>query len=554
MKTDIEIAQSIQMRAIADIANRLHLDEADWEPYGRYKAKLDLSLLHRPRQQQGKLVLVTGMSPTPAGEGKSTVTVGLGQALHQLNKNAIVCIREPSLGPNFGLKGGAAGGGYAQILPMADLNLHFTGDFHAITTAHNLLSALIDNHLHQGNALHLDPKRVVWKRVVDLNDRSLRRIIVGLGDNNGVVRESGFDITVASEMMAILCLVESFSELKEALGAILIGYTYDKQPVTVHDLGAEGALAVLLKDAIRPNLVQTLEGTPAIVHGGPFGNIAHGCNSLIATKMALNLGEYVVTEAGFGSDLGAEKFFDIKSRKGGLHPDAAVIVVTVRAMKYHGGVRRSELTQENLEAIKRGFENVKHHARIVSKFGVPFVIALNRFADDTEAELTFVEQLCDEQGFMVSRTEVWAQGGLGGVDLAQKVVAQVESGASNFRPLYPLEAPLVDKIERVATEVYEAAGVVFSDVARRQLAECEANGWGNLAVCIAKTPYSFSDDATLRGQVSGFQITVREVRASLGAGFIVCLTGDIMTMPGLPKIPNALKIDIDEQGTITGLF
>ncbi len=552
MPSDIEIAQAAKLLPIQQIAAKLDLREDEWEPYGRNKAKLSLSLL--ARQARGKLILVTAMSPTPAGEGKSTVTIGLGQALNQIHKNAIVCIREPSLGPNFGMKGGAAGGGYAQVVPMEDINLHFTGDFHAITTAHNLLAALIDNHIYAGNSLHINPQRVVWKRVLDMNDRSLRNIVTGLGGPaNGVPREAGFDITAASEIMAIVCLVESPGELKQALSKILIGYTYDENPVFVSDLGAEGAMALLLKDAIKPNLVQTVENTPALVHGGPFGNIAHGCNSLMATKMALTLGDYVVTEAGFGADLGAEKFFDIKCRKGALGPDAAVLVATIRSMKYHGGVKVKDLHHENLAALERGFDNVLHHARIVERSGVPFVVALNHFTEDTEAEVNRVKELCAKHQLEVILTKVWAEGGAGGVHLAERIVQLADSGSSRFEPLYDVNLTIEEKIRAVVTKVYEGVEVRFTDVARRQLRRYPELGWDNLPICMAKTQYSFSDNPKLIGDPKGFSITIRDIRPSLGAGFLVCLTGDIMTMPGMPKQPLALNIDIDEAGIITGL-
>ena len=555
VRSDIEIAQSAQLLPIREIAEKLGLTEEDIIPYGRDKAKIDLAARERhAKTVNGKLVLVTAMSPTPAGEGKSTVTVGLAQALNRIGKQAIAALREPSLGPNFGLKGGAAGGGYSQVVPMEDINLHFTGDFHAITTAHNLLSAVIDNHLYQGNALQLDPNRIVWKRVLDMNDRALRQIVIGLGEKNGVTRESGFDITVASEIMAILCLVEDLTELKDALGRILIGYTYEKNPVYVKDLHVEGAMTAVLKHAIHPNLVQTLEGTPALIHGGPFANIAHGCNSLTATKMALQLGEYVVTEAGFGADLGAEKFFDIKCRKGDLHPEAVVLVATVRALKYHGGVPRKELGRENLDAIAHGFANLEHHVRIVERADIPFVVALNRFSTDTQAELDFVRTLCKEHGFPVALTEVWAEGGAGGIELAEKVVDAVEHSNHTFHPIYDLTGTIREKIETICKDVYEADGVLFTDEARRQMADCELHGWGGLPICMAKTQYSFSDNPKAIGDAKGFSITVREIRPSLGAGFLVCLTGDIMTMPGLPKEPTALKIDINDKGNITGLF
>ncbi len=556
MKTDIEIAQAAHLLPIRDIANQLGLAEEDWIPYGHDKAKVDLTLLHKLKNKpDGKLILVTAMSPTPAGEGKSTVTVGLSQALNKIGVRAIAALREPSLGPNFGMKGGAAGGGYSQVVPMEDINLHFTGDFHAITAAHNLLSALIDNHLYQGNALQLDPDRISWKRVLDINDRALRDVVIGLGGKkNGVTRETGFDITVASEIMAILCLVENTFELKEALSRILIGYTYDRTPVYVKDLGAEGAMATLLKDAIHPNLVQTLENTPAFIHGGPFANIAHGCNSLMATKIALKLGEMVVTEAGFGSDLGAEKFFDIKCRKGSLSPDAVVIVSTVRALKYHGGIPKKELTQENLTAIKRGFANLKHHAAIIEKYNVPFVIALNRFSGDTQAELDLVKSLCEESGFTVALTEVWEKGGSGGIELASAVIAKIEQPRLLFHPLYDQNLSIEEKVETVCQQIYGASAVEFTPEASRNIDECKRNGWDHLPICIAKTQYSFSDNPMLVGDPQEFTITVREIRPNLGAGFLVCLTGDIMTMPGLPKQPNALRIDVDQSGKVTGLF
>ncbi|WDL96027.1 formate--tetrahydrofolate ligase [Alicyclobacillus sp. ALC3] len=555
-KSDIEIAREAELLPIGDVAQKLGLGADDIIAYGRYKAKIDLAVRQRyPQQSTGKLILVTAMSPTPAGEGKSTVTVGLAQALNQLGKRTVATLREPSLGPNFGLKGGATGGGYSQVVPMEDINLHFTGDFHAITTAHNLLAAVIDNHLYQGNELQLNPARIVWKRVLDMNDRALRQTVIGLGGrNNGVTRESGFDITVASEIMAILCLVEDLQELKHAIGEILIGYTYDKEPVYVRDLHVEGAMTAVLKDAIMPNLVQTLEGTPAVIHGGPFANIAHGCNSLIATKTALQLGEYVVTEAGFGADLGAEKFFDIKCRKGELHPDAAVIVATIRALKYHGGVARKDLKAENLDAIRAGFANLAHHTRIVSRAHVPFVIALNRFTSDTDAELALVHQLCDEHGFPVATANVWAQGGQGGEQLAKLVVQTVESSASSFHPIYDLSGSIEERIEDICKRVYEASGVVFTDEAKRQIKDCEVHGWDHLPICVAKTQYSFSDNPKAVGNPEGFVLSVRGIRPSLGAGFLVCLTGDIMTMPGLPKDPAALHIDVDEEGHITGLF
>ncbi len=556
MKSDIDIAQDARLLPIREIAQQMGLTEEEWEPYGRYKAKIDVGVLAKNQDKpDGKLILVTAMSPTPAGEGKSTVTVGLAQALNRVGQRAIAAIREPSLGPNFGLKGGAAGGGYAQVVPMTDINLHFTGDFHAITTAHNLLAALIDNHVYQGNELHLDPDRITWRRVLDINDRTLRQVAIGLGGkNNGVTRESGFDITVASEIMAVLCLIENLEELKQALARMLIGYTYENLPVTVGDLGVQGALTALLKDAINPNLVQTLENTPAIIHGGPFGNIAHGCNSLIATRMALKLGDYVVTEAGFGADLGAEKFFDIKCRKGSLKPSAAVIVATVRALKYHGGVARKNLALEDFEAIERGFSNLLHHAQIVTEYNVPFVIALNRFPTDTEAELTYVQQLCAKHGMRIERTEVFAKGGEGGLELAKAIIEATNAPTLHFQPIYDVSDSLREKIDVICKKIYGAKQVQFTEAAQRQLDDCNRYGWDELPICMAKTPYSFSDNPKLIGDVKDFTMTIREIRPSLGAEFLVCLTGDILTMPGLPKHPNALQVDIDSTGRIKGLF
>lgn len=556
MKTDIEIAQSAHLIPIKTIAQNLGLSEDEWIPYGHFKAKVDLKVLQKLKDKpDGKLVLVTAMSPTPAGEGKSTVTVGLSQAMNKIGVHAIAALREPSLGPNFGLKGGAAGGGNAQVIPMEEINLHFTGDFHAITSAHNLLAALIDNHLYQGNSLHLNPDRITWRRVLDINDRSLRQIVIGLGgNNNGVTRETGFDITVASEIMAIMCLVENVEELKEALANILIGYTDEHTPVYVRDLGAQGAMTVLLKDVIHPNLVQTTENTPAFIHGGPFANIAHGCNSITATKMALKLGDVVITEAGFGSDLGAEKFFDIKCRKGSLSPAAVVIVSTIRALKYHGGIPKKELSHEDLSAIKRGFANLRHHAEIIEKYHVPFVIALNRFTSDTDAEIATIQSLCREAGFTLALTEVWEKGGEGGIELAKAVMNAIDTPRLMFHPLYDQTLSIEEKIETICMEIYGASKVEFTPDAHRQMADCVRHGWDHLPVCIAKTPYSFSDNANLIGNAQDFTITVREIRPSLGAGFLVCLTGDIMTMPGLPKSPTALRIDIDENEKITGLF
>lgn len=555
---DIAIARRAKLKPIGEIAAALGLREEEWEPYGRYKAKLSLAILERLKERpDGKLILVTSINPTPAGEGKSTVTVGLGQALNRLGKRAIIALREPSLGPNMGVKGGAAGGGYSQVVPMEDINLHFTGDFHAITAAHNTLSALIDNHLHQGNALRLDPRRIVWKRVLDLNDRALRHVVVGLGGPaNGVPREDGFDITAASEVMAVLCLASSRADLKARLARMVIGYTYDRQPVTAGDLGAEGAMAVLLKDALLPNLVQTLENTPALVHGGPFANIAHGCNSLVATKMALKLGDYVVTEAGFGVDLGAEKFLHIKCRIGGLQPAAAVVVATVRALKMHGGVPKNRLDEENLDALRKGLANLEKHLETLDKFRLPAVVAVNRFYTDTEREWNALADWARDRGVPLAFADVWARGGEGGLELAERVLALVEEADRRgpVRFLYDVNQPLRTKIEIIAREVYGADGVRYTAQAERQMVQIEANGWGRLPVCMAKTPYSLSDDPTLLGRPTGFILTVRELRPAVGAGFIVALTGDVLTMPGLPKEPAALKMDIDDAGNVYGLF
>jgi len=555
---DITIAQRAKLKPIGEIAAELGLREEEWEPYGRYKAKLSLSILERLKDRpDGKLILVTSINPTPAGEGKSTVTVGLGQALNRLGKRAIVTLREPSLGPNLGVKGGAAGGGYSQVVPMEDINLHFTGDFHAITTAHNTLSALIDNHLHQGNALRLDPRRIVWKRVLDINDRALRHVVVGLGGPaNGVPREDGFDITVASEVMAVLCLATSRSDLKARLARMVVGYTYDRQPVTAGDLGAQGAMAVLLKDALLPNLVQTLENTPAIIHGGPFANIAHGCNSLLATKMALKLGDYVVTEAGFGVDLGAEKFLHIKCRTGGLQPAAAVVVATVRALKMHGGVPKDRLHEENLDALRKGLANLEKHLETLEKVNLPAVVAVNRFYTDTEREWSLLGDWARDRGISLAFADVWARGGEGGLELAERVLALVEEADRRgpVRFLYDVTQSLPAKIETIAREVYGADGVRYTAQAEKQMAQIEANGWDRLPVCMAKTPYSLSDDPTRLGRPTGFTITVRELRPAVGAGFVVVLTGDVLTMPGLPKEPAALKMDIDDEGNVYGLF
>ena len=556
MRTDIEIAQEAQLKPIEEIAANLGLSREDWEPYGTTKAKLsDKIVQDRKDQPDGKIILVTAISPTPAGEGKSTVTVGLGQAMHKIGKNAVIALREPSLGPVMGIKGGAAGGGYSQVLPMEDINLHFTGDLHAITSANNALAALIDNHIQQGNELNIDPRRIVWKRVIDMNDRALREIVIGLGGpKKGVPREDGFNITVASEIMAILCLSTSIEDLKTRLSNIVFGYTYDEEPVTVRDLKVEGALTLLLKDAIKPNLVQTIENTPAIIHGGPFANIAHGCNSLIATQTAAKLGDYVVTEAGFGADLGAEKFIDIKSRIGDFEPAAVVIVATVRALKMHGGVPKDELKEENVEALKAGMANLKKHVETIEEFGLPFVVAINKFPTDTEAETDFVEKWCASHNIAVALTDVWAKGGEGGVELAEKVVEKVESGESKFKRLYDVNESLEEKIRTIAQKVYGADDIEFSVPAKKQIAFYEKLGWGKLPVCMAKTQYSLSDNPALLGRPSGFVVNIRELRPSIGAGFIVVLTGDVMTMPGLPKKPAALNMDVLEDGRITGLF
>ena len=556
MKTDVQIAQEAKMIHIKEVAEKLGLKEEDLVYYGNYKAKVSLDVLERLQaKEDGKLVLVTAINPTPAGEGKTTTNIGLSMGLNKLGKTAITAIREPSLGPSFGIKGGAAGGGYAQVLPMEDINLHFTGDFHAITTAHNLIAALLDNHIHQGNELNIDPRRVVWKRVLDMNDRALRNIVVGLGGRtNGVPREDGFDITVASEIMAIFCLSKDLEDFKFRVGEIIVAYKYDGSPVFAKDLKAQGAVALLMKDAVHPNLVQTLENTPAFIHGGPFANIAHGCNSILATKLSLKLAEYTVTEAGFGADLGAEKFFDIKARFAGLKPDAAVIVATVRALKYNGGVKKDELGNENLDALAKGFANVEKHIENVNKFGVPAVAAINKFLTDTEAELNFVLEKCRALGAEAVLSEVWAKGGEGGVELAEAVVKVCETKESNFAPIYDVEESIKAKIEKIAKEVYGADGVEFTKACEKQIAEIAKLGFDKKPICMAKTQYSLSDDPSLLGRPTGFTITVREVKVSNGAGFLVALTGDIMTMPGLPKVPAANKIDILPSGEIVGLF
>lgn len=556
MKTDIQIAQEATMLPIKDVAATIGIEEDDLELYGKYKAKISDELINRTKKNpDGKLILVTAINPTPAGEGKTTTSVGLGEAFGLLGKKALIALREPSLGPCFGIKGGAAGGGYAQVVPMEDLNLHFTGDFHAITSANNLLAALLDNHIQQGNELGIDPRQIVWKRCMDMNDRVLRNIVVGLGSKmDGMVREDHFVITVASEIMAILCLADDMADLKKRLGRIIVAYTFDGKPVTADDLQATGSMAALLKDALKPNLIQTLEHTPAIVHGGPFANIAHGCNSVRATKTALKLADYVITEAGFGADLGAEKFFDIKCRMAGLKPDAVVLVATIRALKYNGGVPKDELSSENLDALKAGIVNLEKHIENLHKFGVPVVVTLNSFVTDTKAETDFVEQFCKERGCEFALSEVWEKGGEGGIDLANKVLETIEHKESNFKVLYDDSLSLKEKIETVAKEIYGADGVTYSPAAERELKRITDLGMGDFPVCMAKTQYSLSDDAKKLGRPSGFKINVREVYASAGAGFVVAVNGSIMTMPGLSKKPAAYGIDVDDNGVITGLF
>ena len=556
MKTDIQIAQEATMLPIKDVAAAIGIEEDDLELYGKYKAKISDELINRTKKNpNGKLILVTAINPTPAGEGKTTTSVGLGEAFGRLGKKALIALREPSLGPCFGIKGGAAGGGYAQVVPMEDLNLHFTGDFHAITSANNLLAALLDNHIQQGNELGIDPRQIVWKRCMDMNDRVLRNIVVGLGSKmDGMVREDHFVITVASEIMAILCLADDMADLKKRLGRIIVAYTFDGKPVTADDLQATGSMAALLKDALKPNLIQTLEHTPAIVHGGPFANIAHGCNSVRATKTALKLADYVITEAGFGADLGAEKFFDIKCRMAGLKPDAVVLVATIRALKYNGGVPKDELSSENLDALKAGIVNLEKHIENLHKFGVPVVVTLNSFVTDTKAETDFVEQFCKERGCEFALSEVWEKGGEGGIDLANKVLETIEHKESNFKVLYDDSLSLKEKIETVAKEIYGADGVTYSPAAERELKRITDLGMGDFPVCMAKTQYSLSDDAKKLGRPSGFKINVREVYASAGAGFVVAVNGSIMTMPGLSKKPAAYGIDVDDNGVITGLF
>ncbi len=555
MMSDVEIAQQAQMEPIVNVAEKLGLDMDDLELYGKYKAKVSLPTWERIKgRPNGKLVLVTAINPTPAGEGKTTTTVGLGDAFHKLGNKTIVALREPSLGPCFGVKGGAAGGGYAQVVPMEDINLHFTGDIHAVTTANNLLAAIIDNHIHQGNELNIDPRRVVWRRVMDLNERALRDIVLGLGGKaNGIPREGGFDISVASELMAILCLSNDLDDMKARINKIIIGYTYDNKPVTVAQLKVAGSLTMLFKDAIKPNLVQTLENTPAFIHGGPFANIAHGCNSIMATKFGLKLADIVVTEAGFGADLGAEKFLDIKCRFAGFKPDAVVIVATIRALKMHGGVAKTELAQENLQAMELGIANLTKHIENIQKFGLPAVVAVNKFPADTAAELKLLVEKCEAMGAKVSVSEVWEKGGAGGVDLAQKVLKAMEAD-NEFKFLYDANQPIKEKIATIAKEIYGADGVEFTAAANKTIADLEQMGYDKTPICMAKTQYSLSDNPTKLGKPTGFTITVKEIRVSAGAGFLVALTGDIMTMPGLPKRPAAEVIDIDNQGRITGLF
>ncbi|MFI8688360.1 formate--tetrahydrofolate ligase [Rossellomorea sp. NPDC077527] len=556
LKSDIEIAQQSILKPILQIADKVGLREDDIELYGKYKGKISFEAIHKLKDHlEGKLILVTSINPTPAGEGKSTVTVGLGDALNQLNKNAMIAMREPSLGPTMGIKGGATGGGYSQVLPMEDINLHFTGDIHAISTANNALAALVDNHIHQGNELNIDQRRVVWKRAVDMNDRALRQIVVGLGGPvQGIPREDGFDITVASEIMAVLCLSQDIGELRRRLSQMVVAYNTLKQPVTVEDLGVEGALTLLLKDALKPNLVQTIEHSPALIHGGPFANIAHGCNSVMATKAALKLADYVVTESGFGADLGAEKFMNIKSRAAGIAPDAVVLVATIRALKMHGGQTKDKLQTEDLQALQHGLSNLKKHMETLEQFNVPIVIAVNRFVSDSDREIDTLIKWCEKQGVKVSLTDVWAKGGEGGIDLAQKVLLEIEGNTKDFTPLYELSDSLEVKIDTIAKKVYGASGVDYTVKARKQLEEFEEQGWGVLPVCMAKTQYSLSDDPAKLGRPENFHITIRELKPKIGAGFIVAMTGEVMTMPGLPKQPAAFGMDVDEKGRAIGLF
>nr|7XZN_A Chain A, Formate--tetrahydrofolate ligase [Peptostreptococcus anaerobius]7XZN_B Chain B, Formate--tetrahydrofolate ligase [Peptostreptococcus anaerobius]7XZN_C Chain C, Formate--tetrahydrofolate ligase [Peptostreptococcus anaerobius]7XZN_D Chain D, Formate--tetrahydrofolate ligase [Peptostreptococcus anaerobius]7XZO_A Chain A, Formate--tetrahydrofolate ligase [Peptostreptococcus anaerobius]7XZO_B Chain B, Formate--tetrahydrofolate ligase [Peptostreptococcus anaerobius]7XZO_C Chain C, Forma len=555
-KTDIEIAQEANPQDIRDIAKKINLSEDDIELYGKYKAKIDYNVLNRTKSRAGKLILTTAINPTPAGEGKTTTSIGVADALAKLGKNVIAALREPSMGPVFGIKGGAAGGGYAQVVPMEDINLHFTGDMHAIGAANNLLAAMLDNHVYQTNSLNINPKRITWRRCVDMNDRQLRNVVDGLGKKvDGVTREDGFDITVASEVMAAFCLSNNISELKENLGNIVVAYNYSGKPVTARDLNAHGAMAAILKDALKPNLVQTLEGTPAILHGGPFANIAHGCNSIIATKMGMHMADYVVTEAGFGADLGAEKFLDIKCRKAGIRPDAVIIVATVRALKYNGGVAKDQLNNENLEALEKGLPNLlKHIENITQVYKIPAVVAINRFPLDTDAELALVRSKCEELGVKVALSEVWANGGEGGIEVANEVLKLIEEGENNFEYCYEEDMTIKEKLNAIATKIYGADGVNYTKEANKQIAELEELGFGNLPVCVAKTQYSLSDDQTKLGRPTGFTIEVRQANISAGAGFVVVMTGEIMKMPGLPKLPAAERIDVDENGKISGLF
>lgn len=556
MKTDINIAQAATLKPIQEIAETIGLSEDSLELYGKYKAKIDFPTLQSlEAQPEGKLILVTSINPTPAGEGKSTVTIGLGDALNQINKKTVIALREPSLGPVMGIKGGATGGGYAQVLPMEEINLHFTGDMHAITTANNALAALLDNHLQQGNELKIDSRRVIWKRAVDLNDRALRQVVVGLGGPfQGVPREDGFDITVASEIMAILCLAQNLTDLKERLSRIIVAYNDQREPVTVKDLNVAGALTLLLKDALKPNLVQTIEGTPAFVHGGPFANIAHGCNSILATKTALHLGDYVVTEAGFGGDLGGEKFLDIKVPSLGKAPDAVVIVATIRALKMHGGLAKDQLAEENLPALQKGFTNLEKHIQNMQRYDVPVVVAINEFTQDTEKEIQLLKEACQALGVPVELTSVWAQGGAGGTNLAKTVVAEIEANTKQFQPLYNHHQTIEEKIQAIVQTIYGGEQAIFSPKAQKQIADFTKNGWDQLPICMAKTQYSLSDDPQKLGRPEGFTITIRELVPKIGAGFIVALTGDILTMPGLPKVPAALNMDVDETGQASGLF
>ena len=556
MLTDVEIAQSAKMKPIKEIAQKVGLDEDDLELYGKYKAKISLEAIQKVKNNQdGKLVLVTAINPTPAGEGKTTTMIGLSQALNKLGKKSIVAMREPSLGPCFGVKGGAAGGGYAQVVPMEDINLHFTGDIHAITTANNLIAAMLDNSIQQGNPLDIDTRQIVWKRVVDLNDRALRHIVVGLGGKvNGVPREDGFDISVASEVMAILCLATSLEDLKQRAGRMIVAYNHAGEPVTVDDIQATGAVTLLLKDAIKPNLVQTLDHTPVFVHGGPFANIAHGCNSVMATTLAMKLGDYAITEAGFGADLGAEKFLDIKCRQAGLNPDAVVIVATVRALKMHGGVAKKDLGEENLEALRKGIENLEKHIENIAKYNLPSVVAINAFPTDTEAELQLLNEICKAKGVDVAISKVWEKGADGGIELASKLLDVLESKEAHFAPIYDLDLSIADKIKTIAKEIYGADDVTFTKKVLNKMKKYEAQGLGNLPICVAKTQYSLSDDPTLLGRPSGFKVTISDLIPNTGAGFLVAISGDIMRMPGLPKVPAAVNMDIDEEGKIVGLF